>query len=58
MQFFGTPKGMVVTGVVVALGGLVDLVAGQQSMALKIGLVVVGVALIVRGVLRARLAKP
>jgi hypothetical protein len=41
-----------------ALAGLLDLATGQQSAVLKYGLIAVGVALIVRGALRARLGKP
>jgi hypothetical protein len=57
MKFFGTPNGMIATGIVVAFAGVFDFAIGQQSVVLKAGLVIVGVATIVRGVLRARSAK-
>ena len=48
---------MVVTGTIVALAGAFDLIAVRQSLVLGIGLRVVGIALIVRGILRARVAE-
>jgi hypothetical protein len=56
MQFFGTPKGRVVAGTVVAAAGLVDLLTGQQLI-LGLGLTVVGAALALRGLIEMRRPK-
>ena len=57
MPFFGTPKGLLVAGVVVVLAGVFDLFTGSQSRVLAIVLIVAGTALALLGLLRWRVLK-
>jgi len=56
VQFFATPKGRVIAGTALAVGGLVDLLTGQKSI-LALVLAVAGAALALHGLIEMRRRK-